>query len=169
MLGEPSKLSGLNWLQGDGLQLCDFATTARRKCSPYTVLSEKLSQEVLLIAQHIHYRPQLLGFSSCLAACPPWMDTFAILLSHCFRYIQHSLESSLNSWSRRTLKTLRLELVLRNRLTTPQLCYYGQEEKTLSWPSIIRNSCRRAFYLLSTSPSGVFTIQPCCDTIHHFS
>ena len=167
MLGEPSKPSGLNWLQGDGLQLHDFATTARRKCSPYTVLSEKLSQEVLLIAQHIHYRPQLLGFSSCPAACPPWTHSLYSSAT-AFDTSNIPLEPSLNSWSRRTLKTLRLELVLRNRLTTPQLCYYGQEEKTLSWPSIIRNSCRRAFYLLSTSPSGVFTIQPCCDTIHHF-
>ena len=38
---------------------------------------KKLSQEVLLVTQrlspqHIHYRPQLLGFSSCPAACPPW-------------------------------------------------------------------------------------------------
>ena len=132
MLGEPSKPSGLNWLQGDGLQLRDFATTARRKCSPYTVLSEKLSQEVLLIAQHIHYRPQLLGFSSCPAACPPWTHS-PYSSATAFDTSNIPLEPSLNSWRRRTLKALRPELVL-----------------------------------LSNSPSGVFTIQPCCDTIHRF-
>jgi len=146
MLGEPSKPSGLNWLQGDGLQLRDFATTARRKCSPYTVLSEKLSQEVLLIAQHIHYRPQLLGFSSCPAACPPWT---------------HSLYSSATAFDTSNIPW--------NRHLTAGV---GEPSKPSGlnwfWPSIIRNSCRRAFYLHSTSPSGVFTIQPCCDTIHHF-